>query len=181
MIHSNLSIVHRSAWMSIVHDDITKWKHFLATGLLYEEFTGHRWILSQRPVTRSFDVFLELFLDKRLSKQSWGWWFETQSRTLWRHCNGWHSYAARRHISYPSGSLITIKLALRSGLVYHRNWNGCQHTLKGFTWWAKRYQLAFAEVAWDFVYINRLRPRQNGRHIPDDLFKRNFLNKMLWI
>ena len=38
---------------------------------------------AQRPVTRSFDVFL----DKRLSKQSWGWWFETPSSLLWRHCN----------------------------------------------------------------------------------------------
>ena len=26
-------------------------------------------------------------LTKRLSKQSWGWWFETPSRSLWRHCN----------------------------------------------------------------------------------------------
>ena len=26
-------------------------------------------------------------LNKRLSKQSWGWWFETPSRSLWRHCN----------------------------------------------------------------------------------------------
>ena len=26
-------------------------------------------------------------LNKRLSKQSWGWWFETPSRPLWRHCN----------------------------------------------------------------------------------------------
>ena len=32
---------------------------------------------SQRPVTRSFDVFFDLRLDERLSKQSWGWWFET--------------------------------------------------------------------------------------------------------
>ena len=40
---------------------------------------------SQRPVTRSFDVFFDL--RKRLSKQSWGWWFETPSRSLWRHCN----------------------------------------------------------------------------------------------
>ena len=46
---------------------------------------------SQRPVTRSFDVFFDLRLNKRLSKQSRGWWFETQSRSLWRHCNGWHS------------------------------------------------------------------------------------------
>ena len=26
-------------------------------------------------------------LNKRLKKQSWGWWFETPSRSLWRHCN----------------------------------------------------------------------------------------------
>ena len=32
---------------------------------------------SQRPVTRSFDVFFDLCLNKRLSKQPWGWWFET--------------------------------------------------------------------------------------------------------
>ena len=41
--------------------------------------------LSQRPVTRSFDVFFNLRLNKRLSKQSWGWWFEMPSRPLWRH------------------------------------------------------------------------------------------------
>ena len=43
---------------------------------------------AQRPVTRSFDVFFDLRLNERLSKQSWGWWFETRSRPLWRHCNG---------------------------------------------------------------------------------------------
>ena len=39
------------------------------------------------PVTRSFDVFFDLRLNKRFSKQSWGWWFETPSRPLWRHRN----------------------------------------------------------------------------------------------
>ena len=42
---------------------------------------------TQRPVTRSFDVFFDLRVNKRLSKQSWGWWLETLSRPLWRHCN----------------------------------------------------------------------------------------------
>ena len=42
---------------------------------------------AQRPVTRSFDVFFDLRLNILLSKQSWGWWFETKSRPLWRHCN----------------------------------------------------------------------------------------------
>ena len=44
-------------------------------------------IPAQKPVTWSFDVFFDLRLNKRLSKQSWGWWFETLSRQLWRHCN----------------------------------------------------------------------------------------------
>ena len=44
-------------------------------------------IPAQRRVTRSFDVFFDLRLNKQLSKQSWGWWFETPSRPLWRHCN----------------------------------------------------------------------------------------------
>ena len=42
---------------------------------------------AQRPVTRSFDIFFDRSLNKRLSKQSWGWWFETPPRPLWRHCN----------------------------------------------------------------------------------------------
>ena len=43
---------------------------------------------TQRPVTRSFDVYFDLRPDNRLSKQSWGWWFETLSHSLWRHRNG---------------------------------------------------------------------------------------------
>ena len=42
---------------------------------------------AQRPVTRGFDVFFDLHLKKRLSQQSWDWWFETPSRSLWRHSN----------------------------------------------------------------------------------------------
>ena len=44
--------------------------------------------ITQRPVTQSFDIFFDLRLNKRLSKQSWGWWLETLSRQLWRHRNG---------------------------------------------------------------------------------------------
>ena len=42
---------------------------------------------AQRPVTRSFYVFFDLRLNKRLKKQSWGWWFETLPRPVWRHSN----------------------------------------------------------------------------------------------
>ena len=60
---------------------------FSVTGLLGGEFNGHGEFPAQRPATRSFDVFFDMRLNKRLSKQSWGWWFETPSCSLWRHCN----------------------------------------------------------------------------------------------
>ena len=50
---------------------------------------------AQRPLTWSFDVFFNLPPNKWLSKQSWGWWFETPSCSLWHHCN-----EARARLSY---------------------------------------------------------------------------------
>ena len=50
---------------------------FRVTVPLCGEFT------SQRSVTRSFDVFFGL----GLNKQSRRWWFETPTRSLWRHRN----------------------------------------------------------------------------------------------
>ena len=50
---------------------------------------------TQRPVTQSFDVFFDLRLNGRLSKQSWGWWFETPSPPLWRHSNDNICYRCR--------------------------------------------------------------------------------------
>ena len=51
----------------IFHDDVIKWKHFRVTGPLCGEFTGPGEFPTQRPVTRSFDVFFDLRLNKRLS------------------------------------------------------------------------------------------------------------------
>ena len=47
---------------------------------------------TQRPVRRSFDVYFDLRPNKRLSKQSWGWWFETPSRPFWRRRNATMNY-----------------------------------------------------------------------------------------
>ena len=68
---------------------------------------------AQRPVTRSFDVFFDLCPNKRLSKQSWGWWFETLSCSLWRHCNGVHKASNNQDMApwrewwYPVASPAT--------------------------------------------------------------------------
>ena len=42
---------------------------------------------SQRPVTRSFNVFFYARLDKRLCKQSICRWLQTPQPSLWCHCN----------------------------------------------------------------------------------------------
>ena len=84
-------VVENKLWMlhcHIFHDDVIKWKHLPR----YWPFVRgiHRPPVNspaQRPVTQSFDVFFDLGLNKRLRKQSWGWWFETLSRSLWRHRN----------------------------------------------------------------------------------------------
>ena len=55
---------------------------------------------TQRPVTRSFDVYFDLRPNERLSKQWWGWWFETLSRSLWRHRN--ETSLLRRHCNSKS-------------------------------------------------------------------------------
>ena len=60
---------------------------FRVTGPLCGEFTGPGEFPPQRPVTRSFDVFFDLRLNKRSNKQPQGWWFETPSWSLWRQCN----------------------------------------------------------------------------------------------
>ena len=70
----------------------TWWRHQMKTfSVLLALCTGNSPVTgefpSQRPVTQSFDVFFDLRLNKQLSNQSWGWWFETPSRSLWRHCN----------------------------------------------------------------------------------------------
>ena len=66
------------------HDDVMEWKHFLSWWRHENIFRVTGGFVSERPVTRSFDVFFDLRLNKRLSKQPGSRWFETLSRSLWR-------------------------------------------------------------------------------------------------
>ena len=72
----------------IIHDAVFKWKHFPR----YWHFMCkiHRSPViypHEKQGTRSFDVLIDLRLNKRLSKQSRHWLFEMPSRSWWRHCN----------------------------------------------------------------------------------------------
>ena len=47
---------------------------------------------------------------------------------------------------------------------------------------SKRGASGFFEFYWHrWSQVNTLRPRQNGRHFADDIFKRIFLNENIWI
>ena len=77
------------------HSICTWWRHQMETlSALLAICAGNSPVTgkfpTQRPVTRSFDAFFDLRLNKRLSKQSWGWWFETLPRPFWRHSNDLH-------------------------------------------------------------------------------------------
>ena len=50
---------------------------FCVTGSLCVEFTCHRWNTLTKGSDAELLFFFDLRLNKHLSKQSWGWWFET--------------------------------------------------------------------------------------------------------
>ena len=68
---------------------------------------------SQKPVTRIFDVLFDLRLNKRQSKQSWGWWFETPSQSLCYHRN---DLLITHYQSYNQGPLLLIWIIFISGV-----------------------------------------------------------------
>ena len=77
-------------WKQPISKNITWWRHQMETfSALLAICAGNSPVTgefpTQRPVTRSFDVYFDLRPNERLSKQSWCWWFETLSSPLWRH------------------------------------------------------------------------------------------------
>ena len=89
-IHFNNRRVTRYQFSSAIIF-VTWWRHqiqtfssLLAICAVNSSVTGR--LSTQRPVRRSFDVFFDMRLNKRLCKQWRGWWFETRWCPLWRHC-----------------------------------------------------------------------------------------------
>ena len=105
VLYHNNSII-TGAMMTSSNENI-----FRVTGPLCGEFTGPGEFPTQRPVTRSFDVFFDLRLNKRLSKQPWSWWFETPAWSLWRHRNA-------SHIKIPSYQYRDNKIPLPGKTVF---------------------------------------------------------------
>ena len=109
---------------------------FRVTGPLCGEFTGPGEFPTQRPVTRSFDVFFDLRLNKRLSKQPWGWWFETPSWLLWRQCNAltfmWRHCNAVSYSIWDQTRERSADLSIWFGCNGYKN--DCHNTYSIFHW-----------------------------------------------
>ena len=81
---------------------------------------------AQRPMTRSFDIFFNLRVNKRLSKQWWCWWYETSAHPLWRHRNADEQSHTHQWL-LPARSSHTLVNTLRPG----SNGHHCAFSVSG--------------------------------------------------
>ena len=114
---------------------------FRVTGHLCGEFTGTRWI----PLTKASDAelfFFDLWLYKRLSKQSTRRLYETPSRSLWRHCN-------------------VCRIASRRIAALEWRKNPCAHVTQAILTRCKRSNLKRSEVRKSKSFARIILPPQN--------------------
>ena len=107
-----------------IHDDIIKWKHFPR----YWPFVWgiHRLAVNSphKGQWRRALMFFDLCLNKRLSKQSSGWWFEMPSCSLWCHCNV-------NPLPEPKLPLLTRPLVTNSRLIYVHSYVSANKAITG--------------------------------------------------
>ena len=129
---------------------------FHVTGHLCGEFTGPGEFPPQRPVTRSFDVFFDLRLNKRLSKQSWGWWFETLSRPFWRHHNDEQHFTAIPWNVEPLRLGNREKSAMFKSHFISRLWNYMMFSTRPwifFSLMSRKKGLCYVETSENFIVL----------------------------
>ena len=89
---------------------------------------------TQRPVTQSFDVLLDLHLNKRLSKQSCGWWFEMPSHPLWRHRNGLYFMSSKPDLCSMQVNTMLYQIVYYTVQYYNGNWLCCLNLQQRYHW-----------------------------------------------
>ena len=88
MIHCNPNLINKH---HTSHDDVIKWKHFPR----YWPFVRgiHRSPLNYPHKGQWREALKFSLICARIN--SWGWWFETLSCSLWRHCNAYKAITQR--------------------------------------------------------------------------------------
>ena len=128
---------------------------------------------AQRPVTRSFDVFFDLRLNERLSKQTWGWWFETPTRPSWRHGN--HSSVVVPHRDLHTVSLCFVLLCLFYQLLI----NSCDLYIHILQLWFISIKASKAGFKGYKISINTIKYIQKCETCAD--FLGYIANQKLWV
>ena len=122
---------------------------------------------SQRPVMRIFDVFYDLRVTNRLSKQSRGWWLETPSCSLWRHCNGirYLLYITRYSKGHGDKNDRIVAALFKYNITAFAQSNGIK--FMGPTWvppWSCRLQMGPMLAPW--TLLSRMPWCIQVRHVP---------------
>ena len=112
-----------------------------------------RWILHTNASDAELSYFFDLRLNKRLSKQSWGWWFETTASSLWRHCNDVIIPICFRVISRALAPL----LAKNSGECKQMN-----HSLKVWNKQIKTFQEHSVYIRWQIITDSKVHGANMG-------------------
>ena len=114
---------------------------------------------AQRSVTRSFDIFFDRRLNKLLSKQSRGWWFETPSRPLWRHFNDiyrlyvyWNYVGA---LPYTTPSLYIFRRGYGLSFISFSTSENVGNVQIKRTWCISCSQ-KYLEASWDKSYFSEI-------------------------
>ena len=138
-----------SATSSCAHDDVIKWKYFPCYWPFVRGIHRSPVNFPHKGQWRGALVFFYLFLNKRLSKHWWGWWFETVSRPLWRHPNvygihlvwAWNEFVSHclhphiREFIFTHHRNTTLGFfchAMHCNMVAWANWNIFQHVKSVF-------------------------------------------------
>ena len=109
---------------------------------------------AQKPVTRSFDVFFDMHLNKRLSKQWRVWWFETPLGPLWRHCN-----------DFETGPLLVSVSSL-----YHGVHSRCTNSFSGIFQNGKG---VLPNQRRNTYFYRKLSLEGQEKHTPEDFFRKH--------
>ena len=90
-----------------LHDDVIKSQHFPRYWTFVRGIHRSPVNSPHKDQWRGALMFSLICLNRRLSKQWWGWWLETPSRQLWRHCNG-KKYSLRSSDSRVEESSLRV-------------------------------------------------------------------------
>ena len=149
-----------------IHSDVIKWKHFPRYWLFVRGIHRSPVNSPDKGQWRGALMFSMICVwINNIGKQSWGWWFETPSHPLWRHCNVDRIQWTQRYnevVITLKDVALTLLLSVLRYWRFHAIWdivslalviaadNGTQHISSTFTEVLKI--ISMCEKLWTFKF-----------------------------